>query len=143
MRLAKRVEKLPPYLFVEISRKIAEKKARGEEVISFAIGDPDIPTPKHVVDRLCEAARDPANHRYPVLRRRKTIPRNTQMHTDATEDARVVEAAGATFQGSMEEGARRSFLSGEWDALGVLLGNPAEVEATRARLPYIGGFTGE
>jgi len=65
MRLAKRVEKLPPYLFVEISRKIAEKKARGEEVISFAIGDPDIPTPKHVIDRLCEAARDPANHRYP------------------------------------------------------------------------------
>ncbi|MBM4448780.1 MAG: LL-diaminopimelate aminotransferase [Chloroflexi bacterium] len=65
MRLAKRVEKLPPYLFVEISRKIAEKKARGEEVISFAIGDPDIPTPPHVIDRLCEAARDPVNHRYP------------------------------------------------------------------------------
>ena len=65
MRLAKRVEKLPPYLFIEISRKIAAKKARGEEVISFAIGDPDIPTPQHIVDRLCEAARDPANHRYP------------------------------------------------------------------------------
>ena len=65
MRLAKRVEKLPPYLFVEISRKIAEKKARGEEVISFAIGDPDIPTPPHIVERLCEAAHDPANHRYP------------------------------------------------------------------------------
>ncbi len=65
MRLAKRVEKLPPYLFVEISRKIAEKKAKGEEVISFAIGDPDIPTPPHIVERLCEAARDPANHRYP------------------------------------------------------------------------------
>jgi len=65
MRLAKRVEKLPPYLFVEINRKIAEKKARGEEVISFAIGDPDIPTPQHVINRLCVAARDPANHRYP------------------------------------------------------------------------------
>ncbi len=65
MRLAKRVEKLPPYLFVEISRKIAEKKARGEEVISFAIGDPDIPTPAHIIDSLCQAARDPVNHRYP------------------------------------------------------------------------------
>jgi LL-diaminopimelate aminotransferase len=65
MKLAKRVEKLPPYLFVEISRKIAEKKAKGEEVISFAIGDPDIPTPQHIVERLCEAARDPVNHRYP------------------------------------------------------------------------------
>ncbi|HEY83041.1 MAG TPA: LL-diaminopimelate aminotransferase [Dehalococcoidia bacterium] len=65
MRLSQRVKNLPPYLFVEISRKIAEKRARGEEVISFAIGDPDIPTPPHIIERLCEAARDPANHRYP------------------------------------------------------------------------------
>jgi len=65
MRMAKRVEELPPYLFVEISRKIAEKRARGEDVISLAIGDPDIPTPQHVIERLCQAAQDPANHRYP------------------------------------------------------------------------------
>ena len=65
MRTSKRVEKLPPYLFVEISRKIAEKKANGEDVVSFAIGDPDLPTPPHVVQRLCEASQDPVNHRYP------------------------------------------------------------------------------
>ncbi|UCG83836.1 MAG: LL-diaminopimelate aminotransferase [Dehalococcoidia bacterium] len=65
MRIAKRVENLPPYLFVGISRKIAEKKARGEDVVSFAIGDPDMPTPKHILDSLCQAAQDPANHRYP------------------------------------------------------------------------------
>ena len=65
MRLAKRIEKLPPYLFAEISRKIAEKRAQGVDVVSFAVGDPDIPTPSHVVDALCQAARDPANHRYP------------------------------------------------------------------------------
>ena len=65
MRLSRRVEKLPPYLFVEITKKIAEKKAKGEDVISFAIGDPDIPTPLHIIDRLCQAAHDPANHRYP------------------------------------------------------------------------------
>ena len=65
MRLAKRIEKLPPYLFAEISRKIAEKRAQGVDVISFAVGDPDMPTPSHVVDALCQAARDPANHRYP------------------------------------------------------------------------------
>jgi len=65
MRLAKRIEKLPPYLFAEISRKIAEKRAQGMDVVSFAVGDPDIPTPSHVVDALCQAARDPANHRYP------------------------------------------------------------------------------
>ncbi|MBI4233606.1 MAG: LL-diaminopimelate aminotransferase [Chloroflexi bacterium] len=65
MRFAKRIEKLPPYLFVEISRKIAEKRARGEEVITFAIGDPDIPTPSHILNRLLETAQDPPNHRYP------------------------------------------------------------------------------
>jgi len=65
MRLAKRVEKLPPYLFVEICNKIAEKKAKGEDVVSFAVGDPDIPTPAHIIEKLCQAARDPANHRYP------------------------------------------------------------------------------
>jgi LL-diaminopimelate aminotransferase len=65
MKLARRIETLPPYLFVEISKKIAEKKAKGEDVVSFAIGDPDIPTPSHIIERLCQAAQDPANHRYP------------------------------------------------------------------------------
>jgi len=65
MQTAKRIEKLPPYLFVEISRKIAEKRARGEDVVSLAIGDPDIPTPPHIIERLCQAAQDAANHHYP------------------------------------------------------------------------------
>src|SRR5436309_8025180 len=65
MRLAQRVEELPAYLFAEISRKIAEKRTQGVDVISFAIGDPDLPTPEHIIDALIEAAREPANHRYP------------------------------------------------------------------------------
>ncbi len=65
MRMSQRMENLQPYLFVEINKKIAQKRARGEEVISFAIGDPDIPTPEHIINRLCQAAQDPANHRYP------------------------------------------------------------------------------
>ncbi len=65
MRLSRRVQQLPPYLFVEISKKIAERKAEGKEVVSFAIGDPDIPTPPHIIERLCQAAQDPTNHRYP------------------------------------------------------------------------------
>jgi len=65
VRVSKRVKGLPPYLFVQISEKIAQKEAKGEDVISFAIGDPDIPTPDHIIQRLCQAARDPANHRYP------------------------------------------------------------------------------
>ncbi|MGH2807906.1 MAG: LL-diaminopimelate aminotransferase [Actinomycetota bacterium] len=65
MRSAKRIEKLPPYLFAEIDRKIAEAKARGADIISFGVGDPDLPTPEHIVAALAEAASDPATHRYP------------------------------------------------------------------------------
>lgn len=65
MELANRIAKLPPYLFVEISKKIAQKRAEGIDVVTFAIGDPDIPTPKHILDRLWKEAQVPANHRYP------------------------------------------------------------------------------
>jgi LL-diaminopimelate aminotransferase len=65
MKIARRIENLQPYLFVEINNKIAEKRAKGEEVINFAIGDPDIPTPPHIIEGLCKAAQYPANHRYP------------------------------------------------------------------------------
>ena len=65
MRTAKRIEKLPPYLFAEIDRKVAEAKARGADIISFGVGDPDLPTPKHVVEALAQAAADPGTHRYP------------------------------------------------------------------------------
>ena len=65
MRTARRIEKLPPYLFVGIAKKIAEKRAQGIDVISLGIGDPDLPTPPHIIERLCQAARDPQNHRYP------------------------------------------------------------------------------
>lgn len=65
LRLSQRLGKLPPYLFVEINRKIAEKRARGEDIISFAIGDPDLATPPHIIEELCQAAQDPTNHRYP------------------------------------------------------------------------------
>ena len=62
---AQRIQTLPPYLFAEISKKMAEKRAQGVDIISFGIGDPDLPTPDHLLDALAEASRDPANHRYP------------------------------------------------------------------------------
>ncbi|HEY5639124.1 MAG TPA: LL-diaminopimelate aminotransferase [Dehalococcoidia bacterium] len=65
MEFSQRIETLPPYLFAEISKKIAEKRAQGVDVISFGIGDPDLPTPDRLLDALAEASRDPANHRYP------------------------------------------------------------------------------
>ncbi|MFC1927583.1 LL-diaminopimelate aminotransferase [Chloroflexota bacterium] len=65
MELAKRLDRLPPYLFVEINRKIAELRAQGKDVVNFGVGDPDLPTPSRIIERICQAARDPANHRYP------------------------------------------------------------------------------
>lgn len=61
-----RLKKLPPYLFVEIDK--AKKKAcdEGRDIIDLGIGDPDIPTPKFVIDALNKAARDPATHRYSI-----------------------------------------------------------------------------
>jgi LL-diaminopimelate aminotransferase len=65
MRTARRIAAIPPYLFAEIDRKVAERKAAGVDVISFGIGDPDLPTPGFIVEELAAAARDPSTHRYP------------------------------------------------------------------------------
>jgi LL-diaminopimelate aminotransferase len=65
MKLADRINALPPYLFVEINRKIEEKKKQGIDIVTFAIGDPDTPTPDHIIDELCKEARNPVNHKYP------------------------------------------------------------------------------
>jgi LL-diaminopimelate aminotransferase len=68
MKLARRLNKLPPYLFVEINQKVAELQAKGIDVINFGIGDPDLPTPSHIIEQMCQAAHDPVNHRYPETR---------------------------------------------------------------------------
>ena len=65
MKIANRISDLPPYLFVEVSKKINQKRSQGEDVISLAIGDPDLPTPDHIIDALKESLEDTANHRYP------------------------------------------------------------------------------
>ena len=65
MKFSDRLGKLAPYPFVEISRIIAEKRAAGADVVTFGIGDPDIPTPQPIIDRLLDASQDPPNHRYP------------------------------------------------------------------------------
>jgi len=65
VRLARRVQNLPPYLFAELDRRVEAKRADGVDVISLGVGDPDLPTPRHVVEALQEAAEDPLTHRYP------------------------------------------------------------------------------
>jgi LL-diaminopimelate aminotransferase len=65
MRLSARLDRIPPYLFAEIDRRIDEKIAQGVDVISFGVGDPDVPTPDGIVDILCAESRKPEHHRYP------------------------------------------------------------------------------
>jgi len=66
VKFAKRLDEVPPYLFAELERKIAQKRREGVDVISLGIGDPDLPTPEPVVSALTAAARDPATHQYPT-----------------------------------------------------------------------------
>lgn len=65
MKVSERLEKIPPYLFAEIDRKIDEAKAKGIDIISLGIGDPDSPTLQPVVDEMHKAIDDPKNHDYP------------------------------------------------------------------------------
>ncbi|MEK6273990.1 MAG: LL-diaminopimelate aminotransferase [Actinomycetota bacterium] len=66
MRFAKRLDAVPPYLFAELERKVAEAERAGIDVISLGIGDPDLPTPPVVIEALAESARDPRTHQYPT-----------------------------------------------------------------------------
>lgn len=65
MQVAKRLEQIGAYLFADLDRKQEQLKAKGVDVISLSVGDPDLPTPAHIVDALMEGATDPRSHRYP------------------------------------------------------------------------------
>jgi LL-diaminopimelate aminotransferase apoenzyme (EC 2.6.1.83) len=62
---ADRIKSLPPYLFAEIDGIKKRARDSGVDVIDLSVGDPDIPTPEHIVKEMCEAVRRPANHQYP------------------------------------------------------------------------------
>jgi LL-diaminopimelate aminotransferase len=71
MRPSKRLERIPPYAFAQLERKIAEKRAAGVDVISLGIGDPDRPTPALIVEAMQEAVTEAETHRYPSNRGRE------------------------------------------------------------------------
>jgi len=62
---SERLKRLPPYLFKEIDRQKEEVRAKGMDIVDLGVGDPDLPTPPHIIDALKVAAADPANHQYP------------------------------------------------------------------------------
>jgi alanine-synthesizing transaminase len=70
-----RISRLPPYIFEQVNRLKAEARARGEDIIDFGMGNPDMPTPRHIVDKLIETARDPRANRYSASRGIKGLRR--------------------------------------------------------------------
>jgi alanine-synthesizing transaminase len=63
-----RIQRLPPYVFNIVNELKRQARARGEDIIDFGMGNPDLPTPRHIVEKLTEAAKKPANHRYSASR---------------------------------------------------------------------------
>ncbi|MDR1195134.1 MAG: LL-diaminopimelate aminotransferase [Endomicrobium sp.] len=65
IRYNEKLKKLPPYLFIEIDRKKKAAIDKGADIISLGVGDPDMPTPEHIIESLRESVKNPANHQYP------------------------------------------------------------------------------
>jgi alanine-synthesizing transaminase len=63
-----RIKRLPPYVFNIVNESKYKARVRGEDIVDFGMGNPDMPTPKHIVDKLVAAVSDPRNHRYSVSR---------------------------------------------------------------------------
>ena len=87
---ADRLKKLPPYLFAEIDRIKKEAVAKGRDIIDLGVGDPDQPTPMHIIEQLFKAAQDPSNHGYAMdmglLKLRETIAGWYSRRFDVTLD---------------------------------------------------------
>ncbi len=101
IQLAERVKQIPPYLFAEIDRKKRELRAKGVDLIDLGIGDPDLPTPGRIIDRLNEAAQDARNHRYPsyegMLDFRQAVANwyEKRFHVSLDPDAEVLTLIGS------------------------------------------------
>ena len=63
-----RIRRLPPYVFASVNQAKAAARARGEDIIDLGMGNPDTPTPQHIVNKLLETVQDPRTHRYSVSR---------------------------------------------------------------------------
>ena len=98
---SKRLEAIPPYMFAELERRIADKRAAGIDVISLGIGDPDTPTFPHIVEAMQRAVADPGTHRYPSNRGRTEFREalagfyGRRFDVEIDPDSEVIPAIGA------------------------------------------------
>ena len=96
-----KVRRLPPYVFEQVNRLKASARARGADIIDLGMGNPDLPTPKAIVDKLCEAVRDPRTHRYsssrgiPGLRRAQANYYARRFGVKLNPDTQVVATLGS------------------------------------------------
>ena len=96
-----RIERLPPYVFAEVNSMKANERSLGEDVIDFGMGNPDTPTPKHIVDKLCDTIKDPKSHRYSVsrgilgLRKAQANYYKRRFNVDVNPDSEVIVTLGS------------------------------------------------
>ena len=76
----KRLERLPPYLFGKLKQMTLERRRQGIDVVDLSMGNPDRPTPNHIIDKLCEAVHDPRTHRYSASRGIFNLRREAAWH---------------------------------------------------------------
>ncbi|TPJ34397.1 LL-diaminopimelate aminotransferase [Mesorhizobium sp. B2-8-3] len=96
-----KVRRLPPYVFEQVNRLKASARSRGADIIDLGMGNPDLPTPKAIVDKLCEVVRDPRTHRYsssrgiPGLRRAQASYYQRRFGVKLNPDTQVVATLGS------------------------------------------------
>ncbi len=96
-----RIKRLPPYVIAEVNAMRAEARARGEDIIDLGMGNPDLPPPQHVIDKLCEVARKPDAHGYsasrgiPGLRKAQANYYGRRFGVEIDSDSEVVVTMGS------------------------------------------------
>ena len=96
-----RIELLPPYVFAEVNSMKAKERSLGEDIIDFGMGNPDMPTPQHIVDKLCDTIKDPKSHRYSVsrgilgLRRAQSNYYKRRFNVDINPETEVIVTLGS------------------------------------------------
>src|SRR3546814_1662539 len=96
-----RIKRLPPYVFSEVNAMKARARAAGEDIIDFGMGNPDCPTPTHIVEKLVESARNPRTHRYsssrgvPGLRRALAGYYQRRFDVDLDPESDVIVTLGS------------------------------------------------
>src|ERR1700741_1265303 len=96
-----KVRRLPPYVFEQVNRLKASARAGGADIIDLGMGNPDLPTPKAIVDKLCEVVQDPRTHRYssskgiPGLRRAQAAYYARRFGVKLNPDTQIVSTLGS------------------------------------------------